>query len=83
MKTVKYVKASSQCEAFDKIEPYLTEKELRVFKRGRNAKINTKSKSVSLSEYKKATGFEALLGYLYINNDIQRLNELLDISTVF
>ncbi|MBO5099264.1 MAG: Mini-ribonuclease 3 [Clostridia bacterium] len=82
-KAVRYVKASAQCEAFDRIEPYLNEKELRVFKRGRNAKINTKAKNAALSEYKKATGFETLLGYLHINGDISRLNELLSIAAVF
>ena len=80
---VKFVKASAQCEAFDKIEPYLTEKEVRVFKRGRNAKVNTKAKNAALSEYKKATGFETLLGYLHINGEIERLSELLNIATVF
>ncbi len=82
-KAVKYVKASAQCEAFDKIEPHLTEKELRIFKRGRNAKSNTKAKNAALSEYKKATGFEALLGYLHINGEISRLNELLSLATSF
>ena len=82
-KTVKFVKASAQCDAFDKIESYLTDKEIRIFKRGRNAKINTKAKNAALSEYKKATGFEALLGYLYINGDLSRLEELLKMSADF
>ncbi len=74
---VKYVKASAQCEAFDRIEPLLTEEEITAFKRGRNAKTNTKAKNAGLAEYKKATGFEALLGYLYLKGDTDRLNELL------
>ncbi len=82
-KTVKFVKASAQCEAYDRIEPFLTEKEMRVFKRGRNAKSNTKAKNAALSEYKKATGFEALLGYLYINGNLSRLEELLELSANF
>lgn len=82
-KAVKFVKASAQCEAFDKIEALLTEKELRVFKRGRNAKINTKAKSAALSEYKKATGFETLLGYLHVNGEMLRINELLSVATIF
>lgn len=82
-KAVKYVKASAQCEAFDRIEPHLTEKELRIFKRGRNAKSNSKAKNAALSEYKKATGFETLLGYLHINEEFERLNELLEIAAEF
>jgi len=82
-KAVKYVKASAQCEAFDRIEPHLSEKELRIFKRGRNAKSNSKAKNAALSEYKKATGFETLLGYLHINENFERLNELLEIAADF
>ena len=82
-KAVKYVKASAQCEAFERIEPHLSEKELRIFKRGRNAKSNSKAKNAALSEYKKATGFETLLGYLHINENFERLNELLEIAADF
>ncbi|MBQ2896694.1 MAG: ribonuclease III [Clostridia bacterium] len=74
---VKYVKASAQCEAFDRIESLLTDEEMTVFKRGRNAKTNTKAKNAGLAEYKKATGFEALLGYLHVKGEDDRLNELL------
>jgi len=74
---VKYVKAAAQCEAFDRIEHLLTEEELSAFKRGRNAKTNTKAKNAGLAEYKKATGFETLLGYLHIKGETERLNELL------
>ncbi len=74
---VKYVKAGAQCEAFDRIEHLLTEEELAVFKRGRNAKTNTKAKNAGLAEYKKATGFEALLGYLHLENRQERLAEIL------
>ena len=74
---VKYVKASAQCEAFDRIEGLLTDEEMSAFKRGRNAKTNTKAKNAALSEYKKATGFEALLGYLYLDGKMDRLSELL------
>ena len=55
----------------------LTEKELEVFKRGRNAKINTKAKNAGLAEYKKATGFEALIGYLYVTKQTERLEFLM------
>lgn len=74
---VKYVKAAAQCEAFDRIERLLTDEEITVFKRGRNAKTNTKAKNAGLAEYKKATGFEALLGYLYLEGKTDRLDYLL------
>lgn len=74
---VQYVKAEGQCEAFERIEPLLTEEELSIFKRGRNTKVNTKSKNAGLAEYKKATGLEALVGYLYVTGQIARLEELM------
>ena len=82
-RAVQYVKASAQCEAYDKMEHLLTEEEIRMFKRGRNSKVNTKAKNADLAEYKKATGFETLIGYLYIKGDNNRLYELLDIATDF
>ena len=80
---VRYVKAEGQCEAFDRIEHLLTDEEMSAFKRGRNTKVNTKSKSAGLAEYKKATGFEALIGYLYVSGQISRLEELMKTATVF
>ena len=58
----------------------LTDEELSIFKRGRNSHIHTKRKNVDLASYLDATGFEALLGYLYLKNDIIRLEELIAIS---
>ena len=58
----------------------LTETELSIFKRGRNSHIHTKRKNVDLADYLDATGFEAILGYLYLKNDILRLEELIAIS---
>ncbi|MDE6241913.1 MAG: ribonuclease III [Anaeroplasmataceae bacterium] len=58
----------------------LTETELSIFKRGRNSHIHTKRKNVDLANYLDATGFEALLGYLYLKNDKLRLEELIEIS---
>ncbi len=74
---VKYVRAQGQCEALDRIQPLLTEEEISAFKRGRNAKVNTKAKHAGLAEYKKATGFEALLGFLYVSGQIERLEFLM------
>lgn len=74
---VAMVRASAQAELIKKIMPHLTEEELAVFKRGRNAKKTTRSKSATVGEYNSSTGFEALIGYLYIIGDIDRINFLL------
>ena len=77
-KTVESVKATSQAKFFKEIETLLTDEEISVYKRARNAKKPTKSKSASVAEYNSSTGFEALLGFLYITGDIKRLNFLLN-----
>jgi ribonuclease-3 family protein len=74
----KEVKATAQSEFIKEIMPLLTEKELSVYKRGRNAKKYTKSKSASVADYNASTGFEALLGYLYVTGDHDRINYLLN-----
>jgi ribonuclease-3 family protein len=56
--------------------PELTEEELAVYKRGRNAKSYTSAKNASIGDYRKATGLEALLGYLYLLNRNERILEL-------
>ena len=58
----------------------LNEKEMSVFKRGRNAKSPTVPKNADVAEYRCATGFEALMGYLYLADETERLNQLMDIS---
>ncbi len=72
------VKATAQAEFIKSILPILTEEELGIFKRGRNAKKSTKAKHATISEYNLSTGFEALLGYLYVIGDLERINYLLD-----
>lgn len=72
------VRATAQAEFFKEIEHLLTEEEYAVFKRARNAKKPTKSKSATVCEYNVSTGFEALLGYLYMCGDTDRLNFLLN-----
>ncbi len=76
---IKYTSAIGQVRAFDVIETLLTEEEYAIFKKGRNAKSDRKARNASLADYKKATGFESLIGYLHINNKEKRLKELLDI----
>lgn len=70
------VKAPAQAELAGKILPLLTEEEERVYKRGRNAKSYTKAKNASTTDYRKATGFEALIGYLYLKKDVKRIIDL-------
>lgn len=74
----KYVKASEQARIYHNIETMLTDKEMSIFKRGRNAKSATMPKHALLSDYKHATGLEALVGYLYIDGQLNRLMEILD-----
>ena len=79
-KTVQYVKAQAQSESMNALLPCLTEEEEAVFRRGRNAKSHTVPKNADLMEYKRATGFEALIGYLYLSEETDRLNELMSIA---
>lgn len=71
-----FVKASGQKDLYFKIEQALTEEEISIFKRGRNAKSQTKAKNASVSDYRIATGVEALFGYLYLQKDLNRILEL-------
>ena len=75
-----YVKAKAQSDIIRKIEPYLTEQELSVYKRCRNAKANTAAKNADIVDYRHATGFEALIGYIYLKKDFERLDEILKLS---
>ena len=74
---LKFVKASAQSAAFENIEEILTEEETQVFKRGRNNyHTGNVPKSATPLEYRRATGFEALLGYLHLTGQTERLDEL-------
>lgn len=71
--------ASFQSAAVNEILPLLTEKELSVFKRGRNATGNTVPKHTSVADYRRATALECLFGYLHLTGNNQRISELFDI----
>lgn len=73
---IRYVNAKTQAKMIEVLEPELNEEESAVYHRGRNAKSYTKAKNASIVEYRKATGLEALFGYLYLNNDMDRLLSL-------
>lgn len=78
VKAVSFVKAHAQNEIMKKIEDKLTEEEYSIFKRGRNSKSGTVPKNAQVQEYRVATGFETLIGFLYITEQVDRLNELLE-----
>ena len=75
--SIKYVSAKGQSSTIDKIMDILSEEEIDVYKRGRNTSIHSVSKNVDVIEYKKSTGFEALIGYLYLTKQDERLKEIL------
>ena len=79
-KSSSMVKASAQKEVFEKIEPFLTDEEMAVYKRGRNSKSGSVAKNASMMDYRKATGVEALVGYLYLAGDMDRIIELIGIG---
>lgn len=78
--SIAYVKAKAQSDIIHKMLQNLSPEEQDVVRRGRNAKSGTIPKNADITEYKYATGFETLLGYLYIQEDYARLLELLRAS---
>jgi len=77
---VMYVKAEAQSNAMENIEPILTEQEIAIYKRGRNAKSATVPKNANLADYRRATGFEALIGFLELSGQYERLMEIMEIA---
>ncbi|MBU3104887.1 Mini-ribonuclease 3 [Clostridium gasigenes] len=80
VKAIGYVKAKSQSTIIHNLECDLTEEELYIFKRGRNTKSATVPKNADVRDYRAATGFEALIGYLYLIGDKVRLAYILSKS---
>ena len=79
--TVAFVRAEAQAEAAAKLLPVLTQYETSVFKRGRNAKVNSVPHNADIGQYHAATGLEALFGWLYLLGRTERINELFNIIT--
>lgn len=77
--SVEFVRAGAQAKAFAVIESTLTEKEMSVFKRGRNFHTSSTPKSASGGEYHTATGLESLFGFLYLSDQKQRADELFEL----
>lgn len=67
------VNAIAQSKMIGELEPLLTEEELGIYRRGRNAKSYTSAKNASVLDYRRATGFEALIGYLYLKQETDRI----------
>lgn len=74
--TTKIVCAATQAAVAEALYEEMTEQEQDVYRRGKNSKINSSAKNMSLSDYRKATGFEALCGYLYLQGQTKRIVEL-------
>lgn len=72
-RTSQIVKARTQAEMMEILLPLLTEEEADIYRRGRNAKSPTTAKNATMSDYRKATGFEALMGWLYLQDEFERL----------
>ena len=79
--TVAFVRAEAQAEAAAKLLPVLTQEEASVYKRGRNAKVNSVPHNADIGQYHAATGLEALFGWLYLLGRTDRINELFNIIT--
>ncbi|MBU3875514.1 ribonuclease III [Faecalicatena sp. AGMB00832] len=78
--TSRFVQASTQSLMMRKMQEHLTEEEHAVYRRGRNAKSVSPAKNQSITDYRRATGFEALLGYLYLKKEYQRVMDLVKIG---
>ena len=76
--TVRFVKADAQAYIIGKLKDELTDEENMIVKRGRNAKVTSSPKNVDFMDYRYATGFEALFGYLFLNKDIDRLMDIFE-----
>jgi len=77
---VRYVCAGAQSAAVDALCDKLTEQELTIYKRGRNAHPHTSAKNADIVDYRRATGLEALVGYLYLKKDFTRLEEIMRLA---
>lgn len=74
--TTRLVCAQSQAKMIDAVYDCLSEEEQNIYRRGKNTKTNSTAKNASLSDYKKATGFEAVCGYLFLKNEMARVIEI-------
>ena len=78
VESIKFVKAKSQADTLNKIKEKLTDEELDIVRRGRNTENHHMAKNSNVADYSQATAFEALLGYLYLTKQDERLEEILE-----
>ncbi len=76
-KASKLAKAETQSQIIQAIQEQLTEEELAIYKRGRNAKSYSSAKNASINDYRRATGFEALVGWLYLKGEFERMTQII------
>lgn len=76
-KSIKYVSANGQVKILKSIEDFLNEEEKDIVRRGRNSNPHSHAKNADIIDYKYATGFEALIGFLYLTNEKERLYQIL------
>lgn len=79
-RTSELVKAATQATMIDLLIEDMTTEEQDIFRRGRNAKSPTMAKNATMKDYRKATGFEALMGYLYLKGDYERMTDLIKLG---
>lgn len=77
-RAIKYVQAKAQADTIERLSSILTEDEVELVRRGRNTKSGTVPKNADINDYRYATGFEALIGYLYLTGNTKRLMELFE-----
>ena len=78
--TTKIVCAQTQAKMADTLQSIMTEQEQDIYRRGKNTKLHSSAKNASLSDYRKATGFEALCGYLFLKGETDRIMELVKLA---
>ncbi len=83
-RVVEYTSGEAQAKTIKSFlnDNVLTEEEISIYKRGRNSHVNSNRKNIDLANYLDATGFEALIGYLYLSEQIDRLEELINLILV-
>ncbi len=82
MESIQYVKAKAQADTLEKLQDHLTEAEKDIVRRGRNVQNHHIAKNANVADYAMSTAFEALIGYLYLTNQDERLKEILDLCII-
>ncbi len=78
VESIKYVKAKAQADILKKLQDILTDEEKDIVRRGRNTENHHVAKNANVADYAQSTAFEALIGYLYLSKNDDRLKEILD-----